>query len=254
VTLAAGAAAGRFAAESTTIYNGVIGPWFLPEFAGSTGLDHLDYVVLLPPLETCLERVATRRGHGFTDVDATRHMYDQFATRCDTIDPRHLFVDPPEHARAAADRIVEAAGSGMLRYEIATAQTSVELVTIVVDEYDPAIRFFVDALGFELVEDSPAVTNGGAPKRWVVVRPPGHGTAILLARADGDEQRRAIGNQAGGRVGFFLRVDDFDAAHARMTAAAVTFLEVPRDEPYGRVAVFLDIAGNRWDLLGPPRS
>ena len=88
------------------------------------------------------------------------------------------------------------------------------LVAIVVEEYDPAIEFFVDVLGFELVEDSPSLTNDGRPKRWVVVRPPGAETGILLARADGDDQSAAIGKQTAGRVGFFLRVDDFDA-HVR---------------------------------------
>jgi catechol 2,3-dioxygenase-like lactoylglutathione lyase family enzyme len=127
-----------------------------------------------------------------------------------------------------------------------------ERVAIVVDDYDAAIAFFVDALGFELAEDSPAVTTvGGRSKRWVVVRPPGAETSILLAQADGDDQRAAIGRQTAGRVGFFLRVDDFDSAHARMCDKGVEFLESPRDEPYGRVAVFADIAGNRWDLLGP---
>lgn len=125
-----------------------------------------------------------------------------------------------------------------------------ELVAIVVDDYDPAIRFFVDALGFELVEDSPSRTNDGRAKRWVVVRPPGAQTGILLARADGDEQAAVVGQQAAGRVGFFLRVEDFDAAYARMLAAGVQFLTAPRTEPYGRVAVFMDIAGNKWDLLG----
>jgi catechol 2,3-dioxygenase-like lactoylglutathione lyase family enzyme len=126
-----------------------------------------------------------------------------------------------------------------------------ELVALIVDEYDPAIDFFVRILGFDLVEDAPARTNDGRPKRWVVVRPPGATTGILLARADGERQRRAIGEQFAGRVGFFLRVDDFAAAHARMTAAGVTFVGAPRVESYGQVAVFLDIAGNRWDLLGP---
>ena len=121
-----------------------------------------------------------------------------------------------------------------------------------VSEYDPAIDFFVGALGFELVEDSPALTtSGGRTKRWVVVRPPGAATGLLLARADGKHQAAAVGNQVAGRVGFFLRVDDFDAAYARMTSAGVEFVSPPRTEPYGRVAVFLDIAGNRWDLLGP---
>jgi catechol 2,3-dioxygenase-like lactoylglutathione lyase family enzyme len=125
-----------------------------------------------------------------------------------------------------------------------------ELVTIIVEDYDPAIAFFCEILGFELVEDAPSTTNDGRPKRWVVVRPRDAQTGILLARADGPVQRDAIGAQVAGRVGFFLRVDDFDAAFARMQAAGVTFVKPPRAEPYGRVAVFLDVAGNRWDLLG----
>jgi len=125
------------------------------------------------------------------------------------------------------------------------------LVAIVVSDYDPAISFFVDALGFELAEDSPALTNDGRPKRWVVVRPPGAVTGLLLARADGDDQAAIVGKQVGGRVGFFLRVDDFDAAYARMASAGVQFATAPRAEPYGRVAVFLDMAGNKWDLIGP---
>ncbi|MFC4056934.1 VOC family protein [Planomonospora corallina] len=127
----------------------------------------------------------------------------------------------------------------------------IDLVTIIVDDYDRAIAFFTGALGFELAEDSPSLTNDGRPKRWVVVRPPGGGTGVLLARADGERQRAAVGDQAAGRVGFFLRVDDFEAARARMTTAGVEFVTAPRTEPYGRVAVFLDVAGNRWDLLGP---
>lgn len=126
-----------------------------------------------------------------------------------------------------------------------------ELVAVIVEEYDSAIDFFVRRLGFELVEDSPSITNDGRAKRWVVVRPPGAATGVLLARADGDDQRHAVGGQFAGRVGLFLRVDDFDAAHERMTAAGVEFLTSPRTEPYGQVAVFADIAGNRWDLLGP---
>jgi catechol 2,3-dioxygenase-like lactoylglutathione lyase family enzyme len=124
-------------------------------------------------------------------------------------------------------------------------------ITIVVDDYDRAIEFFIGSLGFDLAEDSPSLTNDGRPKRWVVVRPPGGETGIVLARADGERQAAAIGNQVGGRVGFFLRVDDFDVAYQRMTAAGVEFCGAPRTEPYGRVAVFVDIAGNRWDLLGP---
>lgn len=126
-----------------------------------------------------------------------------------------------------------------------------DLITIIVEAYDPAIRFFVDVLGFDLIEDEPSLTNDGRPKRWVVVRPPNAKTGLLLAQADGDVQALAVGNQTAGRVGFFLRVDDFAAHYDRMQKAAVTFVTEPRDEPYGRVAVFLDVAQNRWDLLGP---
>ena len=130
-----------------------------------------------------------------------------------------------------------------------------ELVALVVRDYDAAIRFFVDVLRFELVEDSPARTNDGRPKRWVVVRPPGAQTGILLARADGPEQEEVVGRQFGGRVGMFLRVDDFEAAYQRLIAAGVRIVSPPRNEPYGRLAVFLDLEGNRWDLLGPdPRQ
>ncbi len=126
----------------------------------------------------------------------------------------------------------------------------IEQVALIVDDYDRAIRFYVDVLGFELVEDSPAQTNDGRPKRWVVVRPPGAATGVLLARADGERQARAVGDQFAGRVGLFLRVDDFDVAYERMRAAGVEFVTEPRAEPYGRVVVFRDVAGNRWDLLG----
>ena len=125
-----------------------------------------------------------------------------------------------------------------------------ELAAIVVEEYQPAIDFFVDVLGFELVEDSPSLTNDGRPKRWVVVRPPNAETGILLAQADGERQAAAVGDQHAGRVGFFLRVDDFAAAYERMRAVGVEFRGEPRSEPYGRVVVFRDIAGNLWDLLG----
>ena len=128
------------------------------------------------------------------------------------------------------------------------------LIAVVVSEYDPAIDFFVDVLGFELVEDSAALTTDGRPKRWVVVRPPGAATGLLLARADGEEQAAVVGKQAAGRVGFFLNVEDFGAAYARMTSAGVRFLTAPRTEPYGQVAVFLDVAGNKWDLIGPAPS
>jgi len=128
--------------------------------------------------------------------------------------------------------------------------TQLELVALVVREYDPAIEFFVNVLQFKLVEDVPSLTNDGRPKRWVVVRPPNAATGILLARADGEQQEAVVGKQFAGRVGFFLRVDDFDAACERMIAAGVTFVTASRIEPYGKVVVFIDIEGNRWDLLG----
>ena len=126
-----------------------------------------------------------------------------------------------------------------------------ELIALVVRDYEPAIRFFVDVLRLELVEDTASLTNDGRPKRWVVVRPAGAQTGILLARADGDRQDRVVGEQFAGRVGLFLRVDDFESSYQQMVAAGVRFVLPPRDEPYGRVAVFLDLEGNRWDLLGP---
>jgi len=128
--------------------------------------------------------------------------------------------------------------------------SQLKLVALIVREYQPAIDFFVNVLQFELVEDVPSLTNDGRPKRWVVVRPVGGATGILLARADGERQESAVGDQFAGRVGLFLRVDDFETAHARMIAAGVRFVTAPRVEPYGQVAVFLDIEGNRWDLLG----
>ncbi|MFB7374699.1 VOC family protein [Streptomyces sp. NPDC056222] len=127
--------------------------------------------------------------------------------------------------------------------------SSIALVTLVVRDYDEAIAFYTDALGFDLVED----TDRGDGSRWVVVRPAGGpaGTGLLLARAKGPAQESAVGAQTGGRVGFFLHTDDFARDHARMTAAGVRFLEAPRHEPYGSVAVFEDLYGNRWDLLQP---
>ena len=126
-----------------------------------------------------------------------------------------------------------------------------ELIALIVREYDPAIDFFVTRLGFDLVEDRPALTNDGRPKRWVVVRPRGGTTGILLARADGEHQVGIVGEQFAGRVGFFLRVDDFRTAYEQMVAARIEFISPPRAESYGQVAVFLDLEGNRWDLLGP---
>ncbi|MFL5864980.1 MAG: VOC family protein [Solirubrobacteraceae bacterium] len=127
----------------------------------------------------------------------------------------------------------------------------VEHVALIVDDYDAAIAFFVEGLGFELVEDSPSQTNDGRAKRWVVVRPPGAEKGLLLARADGERQTQAVGAQFAARVGLFLRVDHFQSSYDRMRAAGVEFVTQPRNEPYGQVVVFLDIAGNRWDLLGP---
>jgi catechol 2,3-dioxygenase-like lactoylglutathione lyase family enzyme len=127
----------------------------------------------------------------------------------------------------------------------------IDLFTIVVRDYDEAIAFYVDVLGFELVEDSASLTTDGRAKRWVVVRPPLAQTGVLIARADGEDQVAAIGHQTGGRVGFFLRVDDFDATLARLRAAGADVITVPRLEPYGQVVVFADLCGNRWDLLGP---
>lgn len=127
----------------------------------------------------------------------------------------------------------------------------IDLFTLVVRDYDEAIDFFVNVLGFTLEEDVASLTRSGQPKRWVVVRPPLATTGILLARADGDSELAAVGNQTGGRVGFFLRVDDFDEALERLRGAGVELLTTPRDEPYGQVVVFRDVAGNRWDLLGP---
>jgi catechol 2,3-dioxygenase-like lactoylglutathione lyase family enzyme len=126
-----------------------------------------------------------------------------------------------------------------------------ELVALIVRDYDAAIRFFVDVMKFDLIEDTPSLTNDGRPKRWVVVRPPGGQTGVLLARADGPAQEKMVGRQFAARVGMFLRVDDFKDTYDRMVAAGVTFVSPPRDERYGRLAVFLDLEGNRWDLLGP---
>ena len=123
------------------------------------------------------------------------------------------------------------------------------LTALLVRDYDEAIPFYVDKLGFELVEDTPR----GGGKRWVVVRPRGSDAALLLAQAAGAQASR-IGDQAGGRVFLFLETDDFAGDHARMAAAGVRFLEEPRHEPYGTVAVFEDLYGNRWDLIQPARS
>ncbi len=124
---------------------------------------------------------------------------------------------------------------------------SLALSTLVVRDYDEAIAFYVGKLGFILTGDD----DMGGGKRWVVVTPPGSQGGLLLAKAAGDVQAARIGDQTGGRVGFFLHTDDFDGDHARMSAAGVNFLEAPRREAYATVAVFEDLYGNRWDLLQP---
>ena len=123
-------------------------------------------------------------------------------------------------------------------------------VALLVADYDEAAAWFTDKLGFELVEDA----DFGGGKRWVVVAPAGgRGARLLLARADTPAQRRAVGNQAGGRVFLFLETDDFSRDHGAMLAAGVEFREAPRREAYGTVAVFLDLCGNVWDLIQPSR-
>jgi catechol 2,3-dioxygenase-like lactoylglutathione lyase family enzyme len=121
------------------------------------------------------------------------------------------------------------------------------LTTLLVRDYDEAIGFYVGQAGFTLVADA----GQGGGKRWVVVRPSGGGAGLLLAKAAGEAQTRRIGDQTGGRVFLFLETDDFAADHARMSEAGVRFLEAPRHEPYGVVAVFEDLYGNRWDLIEP---
>lgn len=123
----------------------------------------------------------------------------------------------------------------------------ISLTALLVADYDAAIDFYVRKCGFELRED----TDQGGGKRWVVVAPRGGETGLLLALAKGDEQSARVGGQTGGRVGLFLETDDFARDHAAMTAAGVRFLEAPRHEAYGSVAVFEDLYGNRWDLIEP---
>ncbi len=120
------------------------------------------------------------------------------------------------------------------------------LVTYVAHEYDEAIDFFVGKLGFTLAED----TDMGEGKRWVVVSA-GEGASLLIARAEGELQKASIGNQTGGRVGFFLQTDDFERDYTNWTAQGVKFREQPRHEEYGTVAVFEDVYGNTWDLIQP---
>ncbi len=123
----------------------------------------------------------------------------------------------------------------------------IALTAIVVADYDAAIGFYRDKLGFTLVEDTP---QEGA-KRWVVVRPAGASGGVLLAKAVGAHQAARIGDQTGGRVGFFLETDNFERDHTRFTEAGVAFVRPPKREPYGTVAVFEDLYGNLWDLIEP---
>lgn len=119
------------------------------------------------------------------------------------------------------------------------------LATVVVRDYDEAIDFFVNTLGFEL-DKATTMTH---EKRWVTVRPSHGGAGLLLAKAVTPEQKAAIGNQTGGRVSFFLYVSRFDETYAKLLSRNVRFIEPPRNESYGRVVVFLDLYGNKWDLL-----
>lgn len=127
---------------------------------------------------------------------------------------------------------------------------SIASIALIVRDYDEAIGFYVGRLGFALIADTPL----GGGKRWVLVAPPGGGSRLLLARADGAAQAARIGDQTGGRVGFFLETDDFSRDHAAFSAAGVRFLETPRHESYGTVAVFEDLYGNKWDLIEPARG
>jgi catechol 2,3-dioxygenase-like lactoylglutathione lyase family enzyme len=121
-------------------------------------------------------------------------------------------------------------------------------VTLLVREYEEALAFYTGPLGFELLED----TRLAGEKRWIVVAPPGaSGSALLLARASTPEQRSRVGSQTGGRVAFFLRTDDFARDYREFVSRGVRFIEQPRREAYGTVAVFVDLYGNRWDLVEP---
>jgi catechol 2,3-dioxygenase-like lactoylglutathione lyase family enzyme len=123
------------------------------------------------------------------------------------------------------------------------------LITLVVSDYDEAIAYYCGVMGFALIED----IKRSAEKRWVVVSPGEGGADLLLAQAIDETQRAAIGRQSGGRVFLFLNTDDFDADYARLKLAGVEFLESPREESYGKVVVFRDLFGNKWDLIEPAR-
>ena len=123
--------------------------------------------------------------------------------------------------------------------------TTLGMITLLVDDYDRALGYYVGTLGFTLVEDTPLDSE----KRWVVVAPSVEGARLLLARARGDQQVAAIGNPAGGRVAYFLYTPDFEATYARYVEAGVDFIETPRAEKWGRVVVFRDLYANAWDLI-----
>ena len=147
--------------------------------------------------------------------------------------------------RSAGPAPLDAPQEGVIQQDMTS---SIATIALLVAEYDEAIVFYRDQAGFTLLAD----TDMGGGKRWVLVAPPGgNGARLLLARADGPEQRKAIGNQTGGRVMLFLETDDFSGTHAAMMARGVRFLEEPRHEPYGSVAVFEDLYGNKWDLIEP---
>jgi catechol 2,3-dioxygenase-like lactoylglutathione lyase family enzyme len=136
-----------------------------------------------------------------------------------------------------------AKGSG--RIQSGGVAQRIGLVTLIVADYDEAIGYFVQRLGFQLLEDTPLALE----KRWVRVAPQGSAFSLLLAKAATPDQALTIGKQAGGRVFLFLHTDDFDADHAAMMARGVRFIEAPRHESYGKVCVFEDLCGNRWDLI-----
>src|SRR4051794_15442141 len=129
-----------------------------------------------------------------------------------------------------------------------------ELISLIVEDYDAAIEFFTGTLGFVLDEDTPSVTTDGRPKRWVVVRPGDGGSGLVIARADSAEQAAAIGGQFAGRVGLFLRVEDFDDTIARIQHSGCSLVRPPRGGSHGRVCVFRDPWGNLWDLLDSPAA
>ena len=127
---------------------------------------------------------------------------------------------------------------------------SLGYVALLVRDYDEAIAYFTQNLGFHVVEDSPSTDRNGEPKRWVLIAPPGSlETKLLLAKASRPEEISRVGNQTGGRVFLFLHTDDFWRDYRSMAARGITFVRDPREEPYGTVAVFEDLYGNRWDLL-----